>query len=142
MEDDRFRKPVIHQLRHPLPSHPILLATSPQRASPEVGDVVPEHMQCMGIGRHCVVVEVAVDDVPQPFPLCGDRLVHAPPHFLFDHLELRSHAVRPGLPFDLEFTRAGLAADEGEAQEVEGLRGALLLHVMWPSTPAGRQHLA
>src|SRR5947208_8632508 len=79
-------------------------------------------MQCTSIGWHCVVVEVAVDDVPQPFPLCGDRLVHAPPHFLFDHRELRSHAVPPGLPLDLEFARAALAADEGEAQEVEGLR--------------------
>ena len=84
--------------------------------------MVPEHVQCTSVGRHCVVVEVAVDDVPQPFPLNGDRLVHAPPHLLFDHLELRSHAVRPGLPSDLEFTRACLAADESEAQEVEGLR--------------------
>src|SRR5436190_14411289 len=32
------------------------------------------------------------------------------------------HGVRPGLPFDLELARAGLAADEGEAQEVEGFR--------------------
>ena len=88
--------------------------------------MVPEHMQCTSIGWHCVVVEVAVDDVPQPFPLCGDRLVHAPPHFLFDHLELRSHAVPSGLPFDLEFSRTGFAADEGEAQELEGLRFAEL----------------
>src|SRR5947199_8278163 len=81
-------------------------------------------MQCASIGWHCVVVEVAVDDVPQPFPLCGDRLVHAPPHFLFDHRELRAHAVPSGPPFDLEFPRAGLAANEDEAQEVEGLRFA------------------
>src|SRR5262245_56088689 len=124
MEDDRFWEPVVHQLRHPCPRDPILLATLHYRASPEVVDMVPEYMQCMGVGRHCVVVEVAADDVPQPFPLCGDRLVHAPPHFLFDHLELRSHAVPSGPPFDLEFPRAGLAADEGEAQEVEGLRFA------------------
>jgi len=124
MEDDRFREPVVHQLRHPFPRHPILLAAPPQRAPPEVSDMVPEHVQCVGIGRHCVIIEVAVDDVAQPFPLSRDRLVHAPPHLLFDHLELRSHAVRPGLPFDLEFARAGLAADEGEAQEVEGLRFA------------------
>src|SRR5262249_47929738 len=83
VKDDRFRKPVVHPLRHPVPSHPILLATSPQRSSPEVGDMVPEHMQCMGIGRHGVVVEVAAYDPCQPFPLCGDRLVHAPPHLLF-----------------------------------------------------------
>ena len=44
------------------------------------------------------------------------------PHLLFDHPQLRPHAVRPGLPFDLEFALASLAADEGEAQEVEGFR--------------------
>ena len=122
MKDDRFRKPVVRQLRHPCPRDPILLAATPQRAPPEVGDMVPEHVQCPSIGRHGVVVEVAADDMPQPFPLVGDRLVHAPPHLLFDHLELRPHAVAPGLPFDLEFARVGFAADEGEAQEVEGLR--------------------
>ncbi len=48
-------------------------------------------------------------DVPQPFPLHGNRLVHAPPRLLFDHLELRPHAVPPGLPLDLEFALAGRA---------------------------------
>ena len=66
--------------------------------------------------------EVAADDPSQPLPLLGDRLVHASPHLLFDLLELRPHAVPPGLPFDLEFVLMSLAADEGEAQEVEGLR--------------------
>src|SRR6266550_3915639 len=48
MEDGRFREPVVHQLRHPFPCHPILLTAMPQRAPPEVGDVVQEHMQCSG----------------------------------------------------------------------------------------------
>src|SRR5207245_3411873 len=84
--------------------------------------MVPEHVQCSRIGRHCVVVEVAADDVPQPLPLFGDWLLHAPPHLRFDHLELCLHAVPPGFPFDLEFALPSLAANEGEAQEVEGLR--------------------
>src|SRR6266498_3148295 len=122
VEDDRFRKPVVRQLRHPCPCDPILLAAKPQRAPPEVDNMVPEHVQCPRIGRHCVIVEVAADDVPQPLSLFGNWLMHAPPHLLFDHLELRLHAVSPGLPLDLEFALASLAADEGEAQEVEGLR--------------------
>src|SRR6476620_4340554 len=84
--------------------------------------MVPEHVQCPRIGRHCVIVEVAANDVPQPFSLKWDRLVHAPPHLRFDHLELRMHAVSPGFPFDLEFAMPSLAADASEAQEVEGLR--------------------
>jgi hypothetical protein len=56
-------------LRHPYPGDPILLAATPQRAPPEVDDMVPEYVQCPRIGRHCVVVEVAADDVPQPLSL-------------------------------------------------------------------------
>src|SRR6516225_1861626 len=64
VKDSWFRKPVVRKLRHPCPRHPVLLATTPQRAPPEVDDVVPEHMQGTAIGRHCMVVEVAVDDIP------------------------------------------------------------------------------
>jgi hypothetical protein len=41
--------------------------------------------------------------------------MHTRSHLLFDHPQLRLHAVAPGLPFDLEFASAGFAADEGEA---------------------------
>src|ERR1700747_3746541 len=124
MEDDRFWETAIHKLRHPCPRDPSLLAATSQRAPPGISDVMPEHLQCTTVGRHCVVIEVAADDSPQPLPLRGDRLVHAPSHLLLHFLELRPHAVPSGLPFDLEFSRSGLAADEGETQEVEGLRFA------------------
>src|ERR1700747_2547703 len=104
MEDDRFWEPAIHQLRHPCPRDPILLAATSQRAPPGISDVMPEHLQCTTVGRHCVVIEVAADDSPQPLPLRGDRLVHAPSHLLLHFLELRPHAVPSGLPFDLEFS--------------------------------------
>ena len=48
--------------------------------------------------------------------------MHAPSQFLLDLLELRPHAVPPGLPLSWNLPRRELAADEGEAQEVEGLR--------------------
>jgi hypothetical protein len=80
-----------------------------------------------------MVVEVATDDIVQPLSLFGNRLVHAPPHLLFDHPQLRPHAVAPGLPFELEFTLAGFAADEGEAEKVEGF---LICH--WTRIAAAR----
>src|SRR5215831_11126737 len=102
MKDDRFREPGLRPLRHPYPRDAILVAATPQRAPPEVDDMVPEHGQCTGVGRHCVIAEVATNDVPQPFPLIGEGLVHALPQLLFDHPQLRPHAISPGLPFDLE----------------------------------------
>src|ERR1044071_1457937 len=69
-----------------------------------------------------MIGEVAINDAPEPFPLVGDRLVHAPLQLLLDLLELRPHAVCPALPLNLEFAGLCFAADEGEAQEAEGLR--------------------
>src|SRR5271166_2056455 len=85
-------------------------------------DVVAEGRECTTIGRHGVVVEEAAHDLPQPLPLLGDRLVHAPPQFFLHLPQLRRHAVTPGLPLELKVAPAVLAADEGEAQEVEGSR--------------------
>src|SRR5262245_53746507 len=108
MKDDRFREPGLRPLRHPYPRDAILVAATPQRALPEVDDMVPEHGQCTGVGRHCVIAEVATNDVPQPFPLIREWLVHALPQLLFDHPQLRPHAVPPGLPLDQEVTRRDL----------------------------------
>src|SRR3979409_2732234 len=84
--------------------------------------MMPEHLQCTTVSRHCVIVEVAADNPAQPPPLFRDRLVHAPSPLLLDLLELRPHAVPSGFPVDLEFPFSGFATDEGEAQKVEGLR--------------------
>jgi hypothetical protein len=69
-----------------------------------------------------MVIEEAAYDLLQPLSLFGDRLVHAPPQFILHLQQLRRHAVTPGLPFELEVAPAVFAADEGEAQEVEGFR--------------------
>jgi len=69
-----------------------------------------------------MIIEVASNDVPQPLPLYGNRLVHTLPHRRFDHPQLRLQAVTPGLPLKLEFALTGFTADEGEAEEVEGFR--------------------
>ena len=48
--------------------------------------------------------------------------MHSPPQLRLDFLKLRPHAVAPGLPLKLEGSPSGFAADEGKAQEREGLR--------------------
>jgi hypothetical protein len=77
--DSRFGKPVVRQLREPVPAHIVLLAAPPKRAPPEFSDKAVERVKRATVRRHGVVIEVAADDLLQPFPLYGYRLMHAPP---------------------------------------------------------------
>src|SRR5215471_15388243 len=122
MKDTRFREPVVKQAVHAFPVEIVPLAASDEDVAPAFGNLGPERRECTKVRWHRVVVEVAADDAPQPFPLCGDRVVRAPTQRLLNLPKLLLHAVPPGFPLHLEFARSGLAADEGEAQEVEGLR--------------------
>src|SRR5580704_7197399 len=122
VSDTRQWEPVTDDLCHPWPRRGTLLVASLERAPPDCDEAGAERGQRRTVGRHGEVVEVSAHDLPQPFPLDGSWLVHAPSQFLFDGFQFRPHAVAPGLPLDEELAPARLAADEGEAQEVEGLR--------------------
>src|SRR5271165_647625 len=125
VEEARFGEPMIGELPDPLPGHAVLLAAPPERAPPEVHDVVSERCDGSHVGRDGVVVEEAGDHLLEPCALLADRPVHPPPQLRLHFLELRPHAVAPALPLDLELAGAGLAADAGESEEGEGLRFAL-----------------
>src|SRR5262249_32821066 len=71
MEDARFREPILDQPHDPFHRRPIFLASPPQRAPPEMGDMEMERGQPRSICRHRVIVEVAGDDLLQPLPLLG-----------------------------------------------------------------------
>jgi hypothetical protein len=102
MKDSGLGKKIICQLFDPVPGDPIFLGASPERAPPKVGNVVPERIECPTVCRHRVIFKEAGYDLPQPFPLFGDRLVPAPSHFLHDFLELHSHAVATGFSLQRE----------------------------------------
>ena len=112
----RFREPIFGQLRNPLPGRAVFLTASPERPLPEFGDEEAECGQRPIIGRHGMIVEVALDDLSQPFPLDRDRLVPALPQLLLDGLQLRSHAIAPGLPLEKELAPARQADKPGSAQ--------------------------
>ena len=122
MDNTRFREPLVNQLLHPSPVEFLHIAASGKDPMPTLGDLGSEYRECPKVGRDCMIIEVASNDVPQPLPLYRDRLVHALPHRRFDHPQLRLQAVTPGLPLKLEFALTGFTADEGEAEEVEGFR--------------------
>src|SRR6266852_7034364 len=124
MKDAGFGEPIIGQLLNPCPREAIPLAASPERPPPEARDVGPESRECAKVRWHRVIVEEAGDDLPQPVPLRGDWLMPTPSHLVLDLLEFRRHAVASGFTLDEEFSQARGAANEGEAQEIEGLRFA------------------
>src|SRR5215475_1322794 len=79
MKGPGLREKVIGQLIHPLPCETILLTTAPQHAQPDALGMVKESAECREIGRHGMIRKVAPNDLRQPTPLLGDRLVHSPP---------------------------------------------------------------
>jgi hypothetical protein len=122
MEDARCREKVGGQLLDALPRDAILLAAPPQRAPPEADRVKPEGPECRKVRWHRVVGKKPGDDLLQPLPLLGDWLVHAPPQLPLDLLKLCPHAVSPSPSLEKETALAGFAADQGKAEEIEGLR--------------------
>src|SRR5215470_16201814 len=83
---------------------------------------MPERRERPTICGYRIVSKMACNDLPQPVTLSWDRLVHSQPQLCLDFLELRLHAVAPGLPLKLEESPARFTADEGEAQKREGVR--------------------
>ena len=55
------RQPLVRQPTHPRPRHAVFLAASFQRTSLQVDDMVSVRPNCLGIGRHSVVREIARD---------------------------------------------------------------------------------
>src|SRR5262249_53565028 len=104
------------------PCRLIAVAAPMESAVPVARDMVAERREGLVVGRHRMVAEEPSHHLPQPGPDLGDRLVHSPLQRLLDLLELRAQPISAGLPLDEEGAALRLAADEGEAQEVEGLR--------------------
>jgi len=71
VKDFRFGQPVVGQPRDPLPGRVVLLAAPPERLPPGLGDEEAEGAERATVGRHGVVVEEAVDDLPQPWTGIG-----------------------------------------------------------------------
>ncbi len=122
MKDSRLGNPVGGQLVHPLPREAILLAAPPQRAQPSALHVVVECSQRSSVSRYCVVGKEASDHLLDPSPLLGDWLVHPPSQLLLDLPKRCLHAIAPCDPLHEELPTAVAFTDEGEAEEVEGLR--------------------
>ena len=88
MKDPRFGEPVVDKLRCPPPFEAILLASSPKRLHPKALNVMKERTENPSVGRDGMVGKVAFDNLSQPSPLFGDRLVSTSSQFPLDLFEL------------------------------------------------------
>src|ERR1700691_1371302 len=102
MKDAGFGEPLVLKFRHLRPYRAVFLTATPERAPPDVEDIVPERCDGPIVRRHRMVVEEAPDARCQPSPLIGSVGMDAAAQLLLDLLELRFHAVAPGLPVDEE----------------------------------------
>jgi len=84
---------------------------------PEIDDNPGIHAQ-----MHGMVGKEAPDYLLKPLPLLGNGMVSSLAQLLLDFPKFRTAAVASGLPFKLENSPAGFAADQCETQKVEGLR--------------------
>src|SRR5207248_3368786 len=105
-----------------LTPHAVGLVAARGLVSPDFDDEEAEAVERPTVGRHRMVVEVAGDDLPQPFTLFENWLMHAPSQLPLHGFQLCPHAIAARLAPDLELASSGSAADKGEAEEVEGLR--------------------
>src|ERR1700739_3331120 len=132
MKNSRAGQPVIGDFPCPFPCGLVSLAALFKCAPPEFSHTVSEHHEGRHICRHSMVGKETPDHLLKPLPLLGNGMVSSLAQLLLDFPKFRTAAVALGLPFKLENSPAGFAADQREAQKIEGLRFAetALLAVM------------
>jgi hypothetical protein len=75
---------IVSQFHDPHPHRVVLLTATPKPSPPKADHLISERRERSDIRRHREVGEVAGYDLPQPFPLFGDRPVHPPSQLDFD----------------------------------------------------------
>jgi len=84
--------------------------------------MVPEHAQCPSVDRHGVVVEVALDDRPEPLAGLRYRFMHPSAELLLDFQQLGSHSFADRFALHSVTPVPVLPADMRESQKIERLR--------------------
>ena len=82
MEDCWQRKPLLNQSSHALPVHPALLAAMEQHPPPAFAYFEPKALETDEIARNGMIVEVALNNTPQPLPDFRQRPMHARAKFV------------------------------------------------------------
>src|SRR5215475_13314122 len=123
MQDYRVWYPPLEDRSQALPAFPSALAAANQNASPQTVHAPAEGAQLINISGQCVVLVIAVDDLPKPCTDLAGASMHPAAKLDLDGLQLRNHPLLRRNASDGE--GVGLVASPtvvSEAQEVERLR--------------------
>jgi hypothetical protein len=91
VQDFRARYPSFEQRSANLPPLAGTLAAACECLVPQSIDALPEGAQLSDITGHCVVLVVAVDDLPKPCTDVAWAIMHPATELGLDSLELRNH---------------------------------------------------
>jgi len=122
MKDSDAGNPPLHVPVDPLPRYFRFLAPTPQGVAPAATHRAAEGVQGVSIARDRMIVEVNLDDGPDPLPLFGERVVPAAQLFCADLLQLASQTFPLCLPPDRKTAFAAFRTDVAKAQEGKGIR--------------------
>ena len=100
----------------------MLLAPMDQHTPPEPDDPIAEGGQAVDVSWYRVVVEVALNDQPEPLAGLRHRLMHTPTELLLNLQQLGPHALANRFALHCIAPVPVLPADMRETQKVERLR--------------------
>jgi hypothetical protein len=122
MKNTRPRNPAVSQLLHPRPRQMMLLAPMDQHRPPEPNHPIAECGQTVGVSGYRVVVEVALDDQPEPLAGLRYRFMHSSAELLLDFQQLGPHSFADRFALHGIAPVPALPADMREPQKIGRLR--------------------
>ena len=120
------RKPAINEPIHSFPGDSLPAPAHSEGVAPIAAYLKSKSHDGLRIGWHPVIADKSTHHRAEPFPLAGNRLMHAPSEFGLDLLQFPAHPFL-GCPADdrVHPVASLLPANMREAQEVECLRPPL-----------------
>jgi hypothetical protein len=122
MENTRLWNPAVSQFVHPRPRQVVLLTPMNQHGPPEPDHPIAECGQTVSVSWHRMVVEVALNDRPEPFAVVHNWFMHPPAQRLLDFQQLRPQPLADRFAFHCIAPIPVLPADMRESQNIERLR--------------------